>query len=174
MTNSTNGDKNSDQNTSGSAEGQSRRFRAGDVVVGDWVWGDRAWRVHPVIRVHRHSVTVGIHRDRGGWLTTETLRWDEIRGVIPAETDLPADLDQALADATTRVRQGFLDYQQRGALAALLQIASSYILPTPVTAVLFAALVALTHTPEDTPSSDRERRHEDRNHGPEQGEEDRS
>lgn len=130
---------------------ESRRFQPGDVVVGDWAWGVGAWLVHPVIRVNRHSVTVGIHRIPGGWLTTETLRWDDIRGVIPAVPDMPIDTVQALTDAATRVRRGHLDTEQRAALAGLLHIAGSYTLPTPVTAVLFNAVTALTRTPRDEP-----------------------
>jgi hypothetical protein len=130
----------------GPREGEGRRFRSGDVVVGDWVWGAGGWRAHPVIRVDRFSVTVGVHRVDGGWVTTEILRWEDIRGVIPAVPDLPADLAQTLDDAQRRVAGGFLDREQRAALAALLQIAGSATLPTPVTAVLFTAITALTRT----------------------------
>ncbi|OLF08561.1 hypothetical protein [Actinophytocola xanthii] len=136
--------------------GARRRFQPGDVLVGDWVWGVGAWLVHPVIRVNRHSVTVGIHRVSGGWLTTERLRWEDIRGVIPAESDLPSDLAQTLADAARRVHRGFLDADQRAALAALLQVAGSSTLPTPVTAVLHAAVTALTRAPRDRPASARD------------------
>lgn len=128
---------------------ESRRFQPGDVVVGDWAWGVGAWLVHPVIRVNRRSVTVGIHRVHGGWLTTETLRWDDIRGVIPAVPDVPSDTVQALTGAATRLRRGYLDTEQHAALSALLLVAGSYTLPTPVTAVLFNAVTALTRTPRD-------------------------
>jgi hypothetical protein len=133
-----------------------RLFRPGDVAVGDWVWAAGAWRGHPVIRVNRHTVTVGIHRARGGWLTTENLRWADIRGVIPAVSDLPTDLAQTLDNALRRVVRGFLDAEHRAALAALLQIAGTATLPTRVTAVLFTAITALARDvpPVDQPHPD--------------------
>lgn len=129
--------------------GNRRRFGPQDVVIGDYAWGVGAWLPHPVIRVNHQSITVGIHRDTGRWLTTQTLRWDEIRGVIPAVSAPPADLAQALTAAADRVRQGFLDRWQRDALAALLQIAAGFTLPTPVTATLFTAVTTLTRPPRE-------------------------
>lgn len=132
----------------------SRRFQPDDVVVGDWVWGVGVWLGHPVIRVNRHSVTVGIHRDPPGWLTTETVRWEDIRGVIPAKIEQPTDILPALERAARRARRGYLDSAQREALAVLLHIASSYTLPTPLVAVLHHAITTVARPPRDAPVTD--------------------
>lgn len=127
--------------------GAGRRFGPDDVVVGDWVWGVGAWWPHPVLRVNRQSVTVGIHRDAGGWLTTQSLPWADLCGVIPAEVDYDRELQALLSTAAGRLRRGFLSAEHRDALAALLLNAGTSMLPTPVTAVLHHALITLTSPP---------------------------
>jgi hypothetical protein len=127
-----------------------QRFGPNDVVVGDYAWGVGAWLPHPVLRVNRASLTLGIHRDRGFWLTTQTLRWDDVRGVIPAEVDHDPDIATAVRAAADRVRSGFLSDARREALADLLLIAAIKTLPTPVTAALHNAIAALTR-PDRTP-----------------------
>lgn len=122
------------------------------MVVGDWAWGIGASWPHPVIGVNRQSITVGIHRDAGSWLTTHTLRWDDIRGVIPAEVDRDLDTTALVETATNRVRRGHLSDQQREALAVLLLIAATATLPTPVTTALYNAITALTRTPSGDPT----------------------
>ena len=122
------------------------------MVVGDWAWGVGAMWPHPVLRVNRESVTVGIHRDAGFWLTTQTLRWADLRGVIPAEVDHHRDTSTLVGVAADRVRRGYLSDTQRDALAGLLPVASTAILPTPVTAVLHHTLTALTHAAEPSGS----------------------
>ena len=132
---------------------QHTRFTHDDVVVGDWAWGVGAWWPHPVIRINRDSITVGIHRMPGEWLTTHRLPWNDIRGVIPAEVDHHADLTAELDTAAARVRHGFLSDEHRDALAVLLQLAGTTMLPTPITAVLHYTLRTLTPTPGATPGS---------------------
>lgn len=120
------------------------RFGPNDVVVGDYAWGVGAWMPHPVIRVNRASITVGIHRDRGFWLTTVILRWEDVRGVIPAEVNHDPDVITAARTAADRVRTGFLSDARREALADLLLIAANSTLPTPATTALHNAIAALT------------------------------
>lgn len=122
------------------------RFGPEDVVVGDYAWGVGAWLPHPVIRVNRVSITVGIHRDRGYWLTTQILRWEDVRGVIPAEVEHDPDVATAVRAAADRVRTGFLSDERRNALADLLLIAAIKTLPTPVTAALHNAITVLTRS----------------------------
>jgi hypothetical protein len=122
----------------------ARRFGPADVVVGDYAWGVGAWLPHPVIRVNRASLTLGIHRDRGAWLTTEVVRWEDVRGVIPAEVLHDLDVAGLVRAAADRVRTGFLSDEQRAALADLLLIATITTLPTPVTAALHNAITTLT------------------------------
>jgi hypothetical protein len=115
-----------------------------DAVVGDYAWGVGAWLPHPVIRVNRASLTLGIHRERGGWLTTQVVRWEDVRGVIPAEVLHNRDVAALLRAAADRVRSGFLSDEQRAALADLLLISAIKTLPTPVTAALHNAITTLT------------------------------
>lgn len=133
--------------------GDRQRFEPGDVVVGDWAWGLGAHWPHPVIRVNRDSITVGIHRDRGGWLTTHRLRWGEIRGVIPAEVDHHADLTAELNTAAARLRYGYLSDEHRESLATLLLLAGAATLPTPIVAVLHHAISTLSRAPGEPTGS---------------------
>jgi hypothetical protein len=134
----------------GGMSGERKHFGPEDVVVGDWAWGVGAWLPHPVIRVNRESITIGIHRDRGCWLTTQILRWGDVRGVIPAEVDQHLDVATAVRAAADRVRGGSLSAEHRESLADLLLIAATQTLPTPVTAGLHNAITALTR-PDRTP-----------------------
>ncbi len=126
---------------------EQKRFGPGDVVVGDWAWGVDAWRPHPVVRVNQLSITVGIRRVVGGWQTTQTLQWADIRRVIPAKSDPDPDVDEALTVAASRVRGGHLGADQREALAALLLIAGSSTLPTPLVASVVQVIDTLTGNP---------------------------
>lgn len=102
---------------------ERRTFGPGDIVVGDMAWGVGAWLPHPVIRVNKQSITVGIHRDPGspgGWLTTEVLKWADIRGVQYAVPGSHSGREYWLNATANAVRDGRADWAQRQALAALL------------------------------------------------------
>lgn len=122
-----------------------QRYYPGDVAVGDYVWGAPAHLPHPVIRINRDTVTVGIHRDGGDWFVTERIAWGDIRGMFPADNVPTRQRDEfGIGQAVQRIRAGYLSCPQRDSLAALLLlVAHSTACPTPLVAAAFNAITAL-------------------------------
>ena len=127
---------------------QQARSRRPPVAIGDWVWGGEIRTPHPVIRIDRRFLLLGVERIDGNWVTTRPLAWPNIAGVIPANPNTHHPDPDALETTLQRITAGHLDYRQRETLAGLLAATQTASAPL-ITAAVDALIHAMTAPPPE-------------------------